>query len=379
MPLLVHSEEQHLIDLEEALLAHVVGLDLEDQPLQAGVVGEELHQPLVAWPSALGGQQLLARLELVAGLELLLGLRDEFADDARLLFVEVADESVVLLERRRRVLAHRTRDDEGRPGLVDEDGVHLVDDGVPVPALHALLQGVHHVVAQVVEAELVVGPICNVSAVPGRALGRVGFVLVYAVDVQAEVVVDVAHPLGVALSQIGVHRDQMRAPPRKGVQIKRHGGHERLSLSGGHLGDAPTVEGNGTHELHVVGNHVPDQLLAGDDDLRPHQSAARFLDRGEGLGKDLFEALGGHLDPSRVEVAQGFLKLLPAVGILGVALLLSERLDLRFHGLGSRLDTGLEVVRLALQLLLGERRVLLVIAVDLVDHGLELLRLTNVS
>ena len=43
-------------------------------------------------------------------------------------------------------------------------GVDLVDDGVVEAALDALAQLVHHVVAQVVEAELVVGAVGDVGA-----------------------------------------------------------------------------------------------------------------------------------------------------------------------------------------------------------------------
>jgi len=58
-----------------------------------------------------------------------------------------------------------SRDDQWCPRLVDEDVVDLVDDGVVEPALHAVLEVPHHVVAQVVEAELVVGAVGDVSSV----------------------------------------------------------------------------------------------------------------------------------------------------------------------------------------------------------------------
>ena len=65
----------------------------------------------------------------------------------------------------------RARDDERRPRLVDEDGVHLVDDAVVVAALHLLVEAEHHVVAQVVEAELGVGAVGDVGLV-GLHAGR---------------------------------------------------------------------------------------------------------------------------------------------------------------------------------------------------------------
>jgi hypothetical protein len=57
------------------------------------------------------------------------------------------------------------RDDERGAGLVDEDRVDLVDDRVVVAALHLLgSRLIGHVVAQVVEAELVVGAVGDVGA-----------------------------------------------------------------------------------------------------------------------------------------------------------------------------------------------------------------------
>ena len=59
----------------------------------------------------------------------------------------------------------RAGDDERRAGLVDEDGVDLVDDRVVMPALHVVRQLELHVVAQVVEPELVVGAVRDVAPV----------------------------------------------------------------------------------------------------------------------------------------------------------------------------------------------------------------------
>ena len=50
-------------------------------------------------------------------------------------------------------------------GLIDQDRVDLVDDGVEERPLDHLGQIIDHVVAQVIEAELVVGAIGNVGAI----------------------------------------------------------------------------------------------------------------------------------------------------------------------------------------------------------------------
>ena len=63
------------------------------------------------------------------------------------------------------VLFGGARDDEGRASLVDEDGVHLVHDGVRKTPLGEVRQVPLHVVAQVVEAQLVVGGVGDVAAI----------------------------------------------------------------------------------------------------------------------------------------------------------------------------------------------------------------------
>ena len=55
-----------------------------------------------------------------------------------------------------RALVAAAGDNERRPRLVYEYGVDLVDDGEGVPALHHLALVYRHIVAQIVEAELVI-------------------------------------------------------------------------------------------------------------------------------------------------------------------------------------------------------------------------------
>ena len=63
------------------------------------------------------------------------------------------------------VLLGGAGDDERGTGLVDEDRVDLVDDGVVVATLHAVVQAGGHVVAQVIETELVVRTVDDVCLV----------------------------------------------------------------------------------------------------------------------------------------------------------------------------------------------------------------------
>ena len=145
------------------------------------------------------------------------------------------------------------RDDERRAGLVDEDGVDLVDDGVDVASLDLVDQGGGHVVAQVVEAELVVGAVRDVGRVHGPLL--LGLVLQARddqPDIEPEPPVDLTHPLGVTSGQVVVHRDDVHAPAGEPVEVGRKRRDERLALAGLHLGHPAEVEGGAAHHLDVV-------------------------------------------------------------------------------------------------------------------------------
>ncbi len=64
-----------------------------------------------------------------------------------------------------RAVLGRAGDDQRRARLVDQDRVHLVDNRKGVAALDHLAGVIDQVVAQVVEAELVIGAIGDVGAV----------------------------------------------------------------------------------------------------------------------------------------------------------------------------------------------------------------------
>ncbi len=107
----------------------------------------------------------------------------------------VFDVVLVLVEILVVAFGHGAGDDERCTGVVDKHGVDLVDNGVVVGTLHEVV-GVHgHVVAEVVEAEFVVGAEGDVATVGGAAFGGVGLVLVDAVDRRAVEHIEGTHPL----------------------------------------------------------------------------------------------------------------------------------------------------------------------------------------
>src|ERR1700733_2050669 len=165
--------------------------------------------------------------------------------------------------------------DERGAGFVDQDGIDFVDDGEIVSALHAVVQIELHVVAQIVEAELVVGAIGNI--------GGVGFTALLIVEVvnddahaEAEETIQFAHPLGVALGQIVIHRDNMHAASAQGVQINGQSGDQGFSFAGLHFRDLALVQNHATDQLHIEVAHV-------------QNATATFANHGEGFFQKLIE------------------------------------------------------------------------------------------
>ena len=119
-----------------------------------------------------------------------------------------------------RVVFGLTADDQRRARFVDQDRVHFVDDAVVQPALHPVCAFVDHVVTQVVEAVFVVGAVGDVGLVRGllllaRHVGQVD------ADAQTQEVVQLAHPLRVAVRQVVVHGDHVHALAGQRVQVDR--------------------------------------------------------------------------------------------------------------------------------------------------------------
>ena len=142
-------------------------------------------------------------------------------------------------------------------------------------ALHAILDLELHVVAQVVEAELVVGAVGDVGGVGGAAL-FVAQVVDNDADGEAEELVDLAHPLGVALGQVVVHRDHVNAVPGKRVEVAGERRHEGFAFTGSHFGNLALVQDHAADQLHVEVAHL-------------HGAPAGFADDGEGFGQNFVE------------------------------------------------------------------------------------------
>ena len=162
-----------------------------------------------------------------------------------------------------------------------------------VAALDHVLGPHRHVVAQVVEPELVVGAVGEVGGVRGTAVGGVICGLDQP-DRDAERPVDRPHPLGVPLGQVVVHGHDVDAAARERVQVGRHRRGEGLALTGLHLGDLALVQRDRPHDLHVevaLADRAPGRLAHARERLR--QEVVERLAVGEPPAE--LRRLGGEL------------------------------------------------------------------------------------
>ena len=177
-------------------------------------------------------------------------------------------------------------------------------------ALDHVLDALGHVVAQVIETELVVRPV-----------GDIGFVLLAALvgaladedaaGGESEEGVDARHDVGLVLGEVVVDRDDVDALAGERPQIGRHGRDEGLALTGLHLGDVALVQGDPAHDLHVEGPHAEDAPRG-----LPHgrEGLDEQVVQGLALGEARLELLRLRLE---IRVAQGFEVLLKGVDLTG--------------------------------------------------------------
>ncbi len=241
-------------------------------------------------------------------------------------------------------------DDQRCPGLVDEDVVDLVDDREVALALHPLLELDDHVVAQVVEPELVVRAVRHVRGIGIAALDRAevdeplvggriaGFEDVARVvgddpDADPEGVEHRTHPLGVAPGEVVVDGHDVNATAGQRIERGRQGRHERLALAGPHLRDPALVEDDAAHQLDVEVVHAegsPHGLARSREDVR----------------QDVVEGLAEVLE---LALVAGLRDLAPAFGVGVLELILG-----RFLGLAGLDDLGPDLVDPGAQLVVGQ-------------------------
>ena len=146
-------------------------------------------------------------------------------------------------------------------------------------ALNHLGKLVFHVVAEIVEAELIVGAIGDVGGI-----GAAAFVVIEAMHDdpgrKAEEMINASHPFGVAAGEIIVDGDDMDALARERVEIGGERRDKGLAFAGAHLGDRALMQNHPANELNI------EMPLAED-------AARRFPYRCESRHEQLVKALAG--------------------------------------------------------------------------------------
>ena len=90
----------------------------------------------------------------------------------------------------------RTRDNQWRPRFINKNRVHLVNNGKGQLPLHLVRHAEGHVVAEVIEAELIVSAVNDVRRVSGT-LFLLRLTRFDNTDLEAKEIVELAHPRGI--------------------------------------------------------------------------------------------------------------------------------------------------------------------------------------
>jgi hypothetical protein len=232
-----------------------------------------------------------------------------------------------------RTVVERTGDDQRRARLVDQDRVDLVDDGVEMTALDHVLEPVLHVVAQIVKTVFVVGAVGDVAGIGILALGVVEAVDDHT-DREAEEIVDLPHPFGVAPGEVVVDGDDVDALAGQCVEVDRERRDQRLAFAGLHLGDIAFVQHHAADHLHVemaLAERALGRLAHGGEgrsqNVVERHAVCKLFAEFASAGLQRFVREGGDLRLKRVDgIDAGLIPLDPPV-IGGTEKLAGERAD----------------------------------------------------
>ena len=210
-------------------------------------------------------------LFLVGRTHLRLRLRKKFGGQRRLLAHESSHAVFVFIEHLILATRHRTGDDQRRTGVINQHGVHLIDDREVMSPLYEIQRRDRHVITQVVKTELVVRTESDIASVRFTALVRVRAVLVDTIHRQAEEHINRAVPFGVTFGEVVVDCHHVYTLMRQGIEVHRQGCHKGLTFTGSHLRNRSAllfvvlhraVQHHATEQLHVIVHHVPRDLVS---------------------------------------------------------------------------------------------------------------------
>ena len=246
------------------VVLHIESLGLEHSLLHT-LLREVLNKRLVlgkAFECTIQQQCTFLNLGRVFACHHAARIAEQLSDKFALGVVNTLHIGLELVEQLILAARHWTRNDKRSTCVVNKHRVHLIDDGIVVRALNAILGNHCHVVAQVVETKLAVGTECNVAVIGVATLGAVGLGLVDTCHAQAVEHVKRTHPLRVTFGEVVIDGYHVNTASRKGVEEYGQGCNQRLTFTSSHLGNLTLMKHRAANELHVVVNHVPRHLIA---------------------------------------------------------------------------------------------------------------------
>jgi len=208
------------------------------------------------------------------------------------------------------------RDDQRRARFIDQNRIDFIDNREIEAALDPLRRFEHHVVAQIIEAEFVVGAVRDIRCI--RSLFAV-VIHLRQIDAgrQAEPAVQPSHAGSVTLRQIVVDGNDVHALAGQAIQVRRQSRHQGFALAGTHFCNLALVYHHAADQLDIEMAHL-EHPLAGFAAHRKRfrQQVVNFfaignaLPEGRGLGLQLRIREFFHLRFKRIDLTDGFLILL---------------------------------------------------------------------
>mmetsp|Transcript_16797 Transcript_16797/g.36234 ORF Transcript_16797/g.36234 Transcript_16797/m.36234 type:complete len:270 (-) Transcript_16797:286-1095(-) len=168
--------------------------------------------------------------------------------------------SLVLVGRSRNLLGNNERS----TCLVDQHRVSLIHHAKSIEfsslaRQHRLGGAKRQMIPQVIKSQFRIGHVDNVAGIRHLAL-VFGHASLDQPDGQSQVTMHLSHLLHIPTCQIVIDSDNKRWLSRQSIDITRQRRHERLSLTGSHLGQSSIVQNQPPQQLHVVMtllNHPP--------------------------------------------------------------------------------------------------------------------------
>ncbi len=288
MIFLIYSIVNTFIDFIQILfIAHNIRFYSGNHALRPGLL-HQLHEALIFRSCAPYGQEIVGGIIIIFLFQGLFCFAEELVGHQSLLFGNAFHQGLHIPEGLVDCRFYRAGDNQRGTGLIDQNAVDLVHDGIEMSALAIILRTPAHVVMKIIESEF---GVCAISYVAIILLAP--FIDILAVlndaNCQSQIFIDLTHPFGVTTGQVIVDSDDMHTSSHQSIEIDRHGGNERLTLTGGHLCNLALVQDNSAKKLDIIRNHVPGYIHAARLPALPSQAAAGLPYHSEGFGQNRIE------------------------------------------------------------------------------------------